>query len=119
MKKESNRKLGFEKEKLAGEYLRNMGYKILAYNFYSRYGEIDIVAKDGAYLTFVEVKYRSSDKNGLPEESISRRKINRLVKTAQFFLLKHGYPEETACRFDAVVILGKECRVIQDAFEVY
>ena len=78
-------------EDLACEYLQKQGYKILEKNFRIRGGEIDIVAKDGDYLVFVEVKTRYSHEYGLPVESMTPWKIKHLLKTAQFYILKIGW----------------------------
>lgn len=75
-------------EDLACEYLKKNGYKILERNYRIRGGEIDIVARDGDYLVFVEVKARYSHEYGLPAESVTHWKIKHLLKTAQFYLLK-------------------------------
>src|SRR3989344_5394776 len=75
-------------EDLAIKYLKNLGYKILERNFRIRGGEIDIVAKDGDYLVFVEVKARWSHEYGLPVESITPWKIKALLKTALFYCVK-------------------------------
>jgi len=79
---------GSHGEDLACEYLRKLGYKILERNYRIRGGEIDIVAKDGEYLVFVEVKARFSQEYGPPSESMTFWKIKHLLKTAQFYLLK-------------------------------
>ena len=76
-----------------------------------------IVAKDGEYLVFVEVKYRSNARNGFPEEAISYKKMQKITKAAQYYMLRHGLTEDIPCRFDAVVILGHEQRLIKNAFE--
>ncbi|MEK7616786.1 MAG: YraN family protein [Patescibacteria group bacterium] len=75
-------------ENLACEYLKKEGYKILERNYRIRGGEIDIVAMDGEYLVFVEVKTRWSHEYGEPSESMTPWKIKALLKTAQFYLLK-------------------------------
>ena len=111
------KQVGSEKEQAAGSFLRMQGYEILEYNFFTKYGEIDIVAKDGEYLVFVEVKYRSNKRKRLPEEAISYRKMQKITKAAQYYMLRHGLTEDTPCRFDVVVILGQEQRLIKDAFE--
>ena len=113
----NKRKLGGEKEQLAGEFLERQGYQILEYNFYSRWGEIDIVAREDDYYVFLEVKYRSSDRNGFPEEAVGYGKMQHMTKAAQYYLLRHGLPEDTPCRLDVVAILGRECHLIRDAFE--
>ena len=80
-------------EDLACEYLKGIGYKILARNYRIRGGEIDIVAKDGEYLVFVEVKSRWSHEYGLPVESMTSWKIKALLKTALFYVQKISWGE--------------------------
>lgn len=75
-------------EDLACQYLKKQGYKILERNYRIRGGEIDIVAKKGDYLVFVEVKARYSHEYGLPSESITPWKIKSLKKTASFYVSK-------------------------------
>lgn len=85
-----NKQTGNKGEDLACEFLQKQGYKILERNFRIRGGEIDIVARGGEVLVFVEVKTRYSHDFGLPAESITSWKIKSLLKTAQFYLVKHG-----------------------------
>ena len=61
----NKREVGASHEKLAGAYLETQGYLILEYNFRSRRSEIDIVARDGEYLVFVEVKYRADERGSM------------------------------------------------------
>ena len=117
MYRQNKRKVGNEKELLAGKFLEERGYRILQYNYFARSGEIDIVAQKEGYLVFVEVKYRKSRQNGLPEEAIDYKKMLHMIRTAQYYMLCHGYGEDTPCRFDAVVILDNEFRLIEDAFD--
>ena len=84
----NNKPSGNYGETLAVNYLKKLDYKILERNYRIRGGEIDIVARDGEYLVFVEVKSRWSHEYGLPAESITPWKIRALLKTAQFYLLK-------------------------------
>lgn len=84
----STRAFGNQGEDLACDYLRKIGYQIIQRNYLIRGGEVDIVAKDGEYLVFVEVKSRWSHEYGLPVESITPWKIKHLLKTARFYLLK-------------------------------
>jgi len=116
-KRINKRAVGTAYEKLAGAYLMQQGYEIVAYNFRCRMGEIDIVAKDGAYLVFVEVKYRSSEKNGSPLEAVDIRKQRIISKVASYYCLTHGYGETTPCRFDVVAINGEEYTLIKNAFD--
>lgn len=117
MNRQNRRKIGNEKELLAGKFLEARGYQILQYNYFTRNGEIDIVALKEGYLVFVEVKYRKSEHNGFPEEAIDFKKMCHLTRAAQYYMLYHGYDQNVPCRFDVVVILGEQCRVIEDAFE--
>ena len=75
-------------EKLACEYLQKQGFKILQTHFLIRGGEIDIIAMDGEYLVFVEVKTRLTHEYGLPVESMTKWKINHLLRSAQFYIQK-------------------------------
>lgn len=112
----NRRQTGTRYEDLAAAFLESEGYRILERNYRDRLGEIDIIAKDGDYLVFVEVKYRRDTKKGYPEEAVSTKKQQRIRHTALWYLYRHGYSEETPCRFDAVSITGERVRVIRDAF---
>lgn len=116
--------LGERGEDCAARFLKLEGYKILARRFKSRSGEIDLVAQDGDWLVFVEVKTRRGEQHGAPSESVDHRKQKQLAKTALDYLglLKHP---EVRFRFDIVeVILASpeaapsDIRLIQDAFEM-
>ena len=113
---QNKREVGANYEKIAGEYLILQGYEIIEYNFYSRIGEIDIVAKHNGYLVFVEVKYRENEEKGHPLEAISLKKQRSISKCAFYYLQKHKVQEE-AVRFDVVGILGNKIQVIQNAFD--
>ena len=79
---------GNKGEDLACRFLLKQGYKILERNYRIRGGEVDIVAKDGEYLVFIEVKTRYTHEFGLPSESITPFKIKALLKTALFYVQK-------------------------------
>lgn len=113
----NKRRLGNAKEQLAAEYLTRQGYRILQTNYYCRGGEIDIIAEDGDYLCFIEVKYRSDTSDGYPEDAVDMRKIRRISRSALFYLNMCGLPDTTPCRFDVVSILGDEFSLIRDAFD--
>ncbi|MCM8818662.1 MAG: YraN family protein [Candidatus Omnitrophica bacterium] len=76
-------KLGEEK---AVEFLKKNGYRIIDRNFKTKIGEIDIIAKKKKEIVFIEVKTRSSDNFGLPEEAINKQKLRRIEKTALLYL---------------------------------
>ncbi len=113
----NNRAVGAKFEQNAAEFLQENGYQILAKNFRCRIGEIDLVAKAEGYLCFIEVKYRSDTGKGYPAEAINYNKIRKITRTAEFYMLLHKLPQNTPCRFDAVVILNREISLIKNAFE--
>ena len=83
---ENKRKTGEEYERRAGAYLAENGYEILEYNFRCRTSEIDIIARDGEYIVFCEVKYRSGTGSGRPEEAVDFRKQKAISKCAHRYL---------------------------------
>ena len=113
----NKRQIGADYERLAGKYIKEQGYEILEYNFRCRMGEIDIVAKDGAYLVFVEVKYRSNRRTGNSLEAVDVKKQRIISKVASYYCLTHGCDEGTPCRFDVVAIDGEEYTLIRNAFD--
>jgi len=108
------RHLGSEKEQMAAEYLQENGYQILHRNFYSRYGEIDLVAREGNVLVFCEVKYRKNVRRGYPVEAVSPQKLLRMRKTAEYYCLRYRVPSDQAKRFDVISILGDEIRLYRN-----
>lgn len=74
---------------------------VLELNYRCRTGEIDIIARDGGYLVFVEVKYRKTKRAGYALEAIDSRKAGQVRRVAAVYLYEHGFPESAACRFDA------------------
>ncbi len=99
-----NQDEGKRGEEIAAEYLKKQGFKIIDRNFRIRGGEIDIVALDSDTLVFIEVKTRRSTEFGTPLEAISYWKIKSLIKTAQFYKMKHPKLPELM-RIDAVAII--------------
>lgn len=95
--------LGRSGEQRAVEYLQNKGYKILERNFRSKFGEIDIVALDGNFLVFIEVKTRWSKKYGLPEEAVTPTKIRSIIKTGKYYKLLHSQTPDLM-RIDVIAI---------------
>ena len=99
----SRQALGRWGEAIAAGFLENKGYIIIERNCRTPYGEIDIVAKDGAVLVFVEVKTRTSDVYGFPEESITSQKREHLISAAQAILQSiANYP--SSWRIDVIAI---------------
>jgi putative endonuclease len=91
-------------ENIAVQYLREKNFEILHCNFYVLHGEADIIAKDNSTLVFVEVKARTNNKFGAPEESITFKKQRALRKTADIFILQHPEIHFIECRFDVIAI---------------
>lgn len=114
--RQSARAIGARYERLAAEFLEGCGYEILERNFRSRAGEIDLIAREGSTLAFVEVKYRAGDGAGDPAEAVDAGKQERIRKTAGYYLYIRGIPENQPCRFDVVAVLGERFRLLRDAF---
>lgn len=112
----NRRATGSQKELLAADYLRKKGYDIYNMNFRCRTGEIDIVAKDGDYLVFCEVKYRTTTNYGYPEESVNYQKQNRIRQVSRYYMLTNNIDIDTPVRFDVIAILGNELKHIRNAF---
>ena len=102
-------------EKLACLYLQRKGYTILCRNYHSRWGEIDIIARSGAYIVFAEVKTRAPDAIAPPEDAAKRRKI---LRTAQQYLT--AFPQKLQPRFDVLALTmegnGARVRHFENAF---
>jgi len=112
--------LGREGELFAAEYLRKQGYKIRESNYRSPLGEIDIIAREGDVLAFVEVKTRKGNSFGSPFEAVNKRKQMQIIKTAKYYLAQKRI-KETAVRMDVVSIIddGKSMKaeLLRNAFE--
>ena len=107
---------GDESEETACRFLKERGYRILARNWRTRTGEVDIIARDGKILVFVEVKARSGDGFGGPEAAVDRVKQRRIISAALSFIEFTGC--ELPTRFDVVAIRPGKVRLHQDAFQV-
>lgn len=112
----NKRAVGAAYEKKAGLFLEKQGLKILQYNFRSRMGEIDIVARDKEMTVFVEVKYRKDAGKGLPEEAVDRRKQGKICRVADYYRMIHKMGDFSPVRFDVVAICGEEIRWYPNAF---
>ena len=114
--------LGKTGEDLACRELCRQGYAIVARRYRTRYGEIDIVARDGPTIVFIEVKARTSDRYGDPLEAITLHKQARITAMAQDYIARRGL-DGAPCRFDVVAITFGEppgrtkVEVIKSAFD--
>lgn len=118
----TSKRIGDRGEAIAARYLKKKGYKIIAKNFHSDHGEIDLIAEDSQARIFAEVKTRKNcaenfARYGLPCEAVNAEKQRHILYTARIFLVQH--PTEKCIRFDVLeVYLGKDTHVnhIEDAF---
>lgn len=111
------KQLGGQAEALAAAYLKQQGLKLVSSNYHCRFGEIDLIMRDGNALVFVEVRLRSNVNFGGAAMSITAVKRQRLVQTAQHYLQQHG---DSACRFDAILMRTVDMQAIEwikNAFE--
>lgn len=113
-------------EEAAVQAIKKRGYKIIARNYRTKMGEIDIIAKDGEYTVFVEVRLRKSNAFGSPADTIDRRKQQKIIKAAQMYAVKNDI-YDTPMRFDAVLInadtdgkklVNTEIEIIKNAFQL-
>ena len=96
--------LGPRGENAAAKHLRALGYKILARNYRCKLGELDIIARDGKTLVFVEVKTRTADEPE-PEEQVNAHKRRQITRCAEFYLTRYSSNVQPAARFDIVAIV--------------
>jgi putative endonuclease len=101
---------GAEGEQAASKYLTDLGYIVIARNFKTRFGEIDIVARDGRTTVFVEVKRREATEHGSAAEFVKPAKIRRVISAARLYAAQNGLTQ-SLLRFDVIaidVIQGRE-----------
>lgn len=109
-------------ERLAAQYLEERGYQILEHNYRLRTGEIDLIAKEGERIVFVEVKTRRTLKFGVPQAAVTLTKQKQISKLALSYLQTHDMLN-VPCRFDVVAIIlsskstPPKLEHIQNAFE--
>ena len=109
------RQIGDIGERLARRHLEAKGYRVVASNYRCRWGEVDLIARDGQVWVFVEVRTRRSRAYGAPEESLTADKGRRLTLTAQHFLAEtEAASTEPDWRIDLVAISLGPGRRVQD-----
>ena len=104
-------------ERKAADYLKKQRLFILRYNYRCRSGEIDLIARDGRYLVFVEVKYRNDNSSGYALDAVNPAKQRKICKVARYFLTVEYRCMDVPCRFDVVGIDDDEVHWIKNAFE--
>lgn len=120
LSRQNRRRIGEKNEALAVRFLEKKGFQILARNYRTPVGEIDIIGKQKGCLCFIEVRSRQSEKFGSPADSIDFKKRQHLIRTAQWYLQSKGWEGEA--RFDVVSIVdsGGPAHIewLPNAFEV-
>ena len=117
-----NQVFGDRGERAAAKFLKKLGYRIVARQYATPWGEIDLIALDGHSFVFVEVKTRTSTVAGQPFEAVDREKQTKLTRMALAYLKRYKLLEHPA-RFDVVSIVWPEdvrnpqIRHIKNAFE--
>ncbi len=108
-------------ERRARAYLKRRGLKAVEHNYACKLGEIDVIARDGSTLVFVEVRFRRSSTHGTAAASVTKTKQQRIVKTASHFLLTHPEWSSFPTRFDVVAVARSNNRIqfewIRNAFD--
>lgn len=108
---------GLESEDLAAKELVKLGMNVLAKRFHTPFGELDLVMQDKEYTVFVEVKARRDMQQ---KDILSRSKIIKVCKAADFYMMKFELPQDIAIRFDYIAIEGsKIVSHVKNAWDYY
>lgn len=115
----NKRSIGSDKEDLVSRFLEKNGVTILDRNYNTDKGEIDIIGRDGEYIVFFEVKYRSEKTYGSPFDAITKGKIKRIVAASKLYLYNNRYDDSTYIRYDCIGVLDSEITWIKNAFDAF
>ena len=119
--KDDRRQTGAKGESLAVAFLKKQGYRIIEENYRCKLGEIDVIARDGQILTFIEVKARRTDEFGGPKRAVTPKKQRKISMVALDYLKRTEQMDEKA-RFDVVAVRlrpkGPEIEIIKNAFDL-
>lgn len=117
----NKRTVGGSTESLACEYLKSRGAAVIESNYRCRSGEVDIIARDGVYLCFVEVKFRNNCRFGEPEEAVDLRKRRHICKVSKVYLYSKYKSFDIPIRYDVIAISPENgiltFKWIKNAFE--
>ncbi len=100
-------RLGNSGEEIARRFLETFGYRIVARNYRCKLGEIDIIARDGETIVFIEVKTRTDSAFGSPAAAVTVKKQRQIARAAQWYLAEHGLYDAPA-RFDVIAIVREK-----------
>ncbi len=118
----NNKETGKLGENIARDYLIEKGYSIIELNYSTRYGEIDIIAKNGKLIVFIEVKTRRGINFGYPREAVDNYKQLKIKNMAEFYILRKKL-KDTPMRFDVIEVFldennkTKSISQLKNAFE--
>ena len=112
----NTRNIGGINEEKAIVYLKQHGFQIIKRNFRCKTGEIDIIAVKENILRFIEVKYRKDISYGNPLEAVDKRKQNKIMKAASWFLMENKQFEKMQCSFDVISITEYKTEYIFNCF---
>lgn len=107
MNQSHRQKIGTWGEAVAAWYLEARGYRIMQRNVRTPYGEIDLIASQGAGMVFVEVKTRTNLSYGQPEEAVTARKLAHMINSAQYYMEEHPELARQGWQIDVVAICGR------------
>jgi putative endonuclease len=116
--KQWNYRKGQKGEEMAREYLEKKGFGLIMSNYVCKIGQIDLVMEDEGWLVFVEVKFKSDDLFGTPEEMFGKSKLAQVKRVATWFLMEKREVKKRfeKYRIDAVCILGDEIRYYRNVY---
>jgi len=103
----NKRELGKKGEEFAIKFLEKSGIKIIFHNYFTKYGEIDLIGLENKTIIFIEVKFRNNINFGYPIESIDSKKIEKIKNAANDFIIKMNY-KDYDFRFDVISLLNNE-----------
>lgn len=106
-----NLKIGKKGEEIARKYLENKSYQVLEQNYQTKYSEIDLVCQKNEELVFVEVRTKTNERFGSPEETINKDKINRLIRAANAYTARRKW--SGPYRIDAICIVLDQNSIIK------
>lgn len=117
----ASQRFGKKAEDLAARHLKRHGYKLITRNYRTKVGEIDIIAREGRTLVFIEVKARRSSRYGSPKAAVTARKQHQIAKAALWYLKETGQMQAKA-RFDVVAVNRQDreatIEIVRNAFEL-
>lgn len=105
--KQNKKLVGTTGEEIVADYLKKKKYKIIRQNYQCRFGEIDIIAADGEYTVFIEVKTRKDADYGEPSEAVNYFKKKKIIQMAKYYLMTQE--KDIDIRFDVIEVFGEFC----------